>query len=96
MSDTKKNTITARHVEVNCKEKEIVDLSDGKNKFIGFDFYISPDEDFEKIKKFIENELKLNSSPLHSIVDKGEVEIASHRVLSKKKIKASIKEAEIV
>ena len=68
MKKSEGDFFVVRHYCVNCKPNDRVDISCGGPGVLGFDFYIDVDEDVEKMKKWLENEIKKNDLPLMGIL----------------------------
>ena len=57
---------TAKHIIVNCKINDAVDVRCGGPKVLGYDFYVDPDDEIGIIE-FIKKKLKRYGRPLLSI-----------------------------
>ena len=55
-------------ITVDCEDNyDVIDLKAGGSEILGFDFYISDEENPEEYITFIKDELKKNGLPLQSI-----------------------------
>ena len=57
----------AIHINVNCKENDWDDIKIGGPATLGYEFYVSPDEDIEALKKTIKGWIKKYKRPFLGI-----------------------------
>lgn len=66
--ETKQITVCdAIHIDVACEKNDWEDIKYGGSPILGYDFYISPDEDIEFIKNEIVKYIKKYNRPFISI-----------------------------
>jgi len=66
--ETKTITVCkAIHIGVDCAENDQQDIKCGGPQYLGYDFYISMEDNMSYIESQIKNSLKENSKPLVSI-----------------------------
>lgn len=59
--------VDAIHIIVDCEENDSTDIKCGGAPILGYDFFVSPDENIEKLKEIIKETLKNNNLPLMEI-----------------------------
>ena len=58
----------AIHVDISCEENDNTDIRCGGPGTLGFDFYVSPDEDKKELKKFLIDRFPTLHETWHSIM----------------------------
>jgi hypothetical protein len=57
----------AIHVDISCTHNDSVDIRAGGPAILGYDFYVSPDEDIKELKEFLKSCIKKYKRPLMGI-----------------------------
>lgn len=66
--ETKTITVCdAIHIDVACERNDMADIKCGGPAVLGYDFFVSPDEDIEMVKDEIKKAIKLKRQPFMGI-----------------------------
>jgi hypothetical protein len=94
--ETKTITVcTANLFTVNCEYNDPTDINCGGPAILGYDFYVSPDEDITEVKRFIKKCLKKYDRPLLNIITSKHKNFPTSDLWDMKKIEKCIKEISI-
>jgi len=95
MKTKKIEVCTAIHLGVDCEENDSVDIRCGGPRMLGYDFYISTDENLKEVESKIKEFLKKYNRPFIRINSSKQKDFNVEKLWSLSKIEKCIKEVEI-
>jgi hypothetical protein len=85
----------AIHVDIACDRNDPVDVRCGGPAVLGYDFFVSPDEDVEDLKKFLENCIKKYRRPFMGISTSSHKDFPVENLWTREMMEKCIKENSI-
>jgi hypothetical protein len=82
----------AIHVDVSCEENDSTDIKCGGPAMLGYDFFVSPDENCNELCTFIKKCLKTYGRPLINIIINAHEDFPIKKLWTRKMIEKCIKE----
>ena len=82
----------AIHVDIACDRNDPVDVRCGGPAILGYDFFVSPDEDVEDLKKFLRECITKYHRPFMGISTDSRKDFPIKNLWTRKKMEKCIKE----
>lgn len=82
----------AIHIDISCEQNDLADIKCGGSPILGYDFYISPDEDKKDIENFIKQCIKKYNRPFIGISFNIKKDFPITNLWTKEKIEECIKQ----
>lgn len=79
------------HIDISCEYNDSVDVKAGGPAMLGYDFYVSSDENIEELKTFLENCIKKYNRPFISILHRKAKDVAIKNIWTREEMEECIK-----
>jgi hypothetical protein len=95
MKTKKIEVCDAIFIDITCIRNDSVDIRCGGPATLGYEFYVSPDENIDELKKFLEGCIKKYHRPFMGITVKSHENFPVEHLWTREKMEKCIKENDL-